>query len=294
MEVLIITGMSGSGKSHALKILEDNGYYCLDNLPTELVSEVVGLMKKSNSLPAKIAVTMDTRNSRIADEAGGEIGQLKASGIQVKILFLDSDDSVLLKRYKESRRLHPLMLADEALDISGAIRLERELLSWLRQNADYIIDTSLLTTVLLRDRILTVLNGVSDEGMILNFVAFGYKYGVPADADLVFDVRCLPNPYYVRELSQKTGFDTELREYVMSFPESKQLFEKIVSYLDFSIPLYIREGKSQLVVGLGCTGGQHRSLTFAYLLSEYFEKKGIKTKLVARDTNTNLRDILSR
>lgn len=293
MEVLIVSGMSGSGKSKTLNILEDNGFYCLDNLPIEFISQVTSFLLEEKEHPRKVAFTMDVRNKRIVSDAEHELAELENLGVKPRILFLDADDSVLLKRYKESRRLHPLMLADRLLDIAGSIKQERELLSWLRGNADFIIDTSLTSTSELREKLLNVLEE-KEEGLILNFAAFGYKYGIPADVDIVFDVRCLPNPYYVQELSRMTGYDQELRDYVMGFDDSRELFKRITEYLDFSLPLYIKEGKSQLVVGLGCTGGQHRSLTFAYELSSYYTRKGIKTKISARDTDTNLHDIITR
>lgn len=295
MKLLILTGMSGSGKSKTMKLLEDNGFYCLDNLPTKLFSNFVAMMLQIEDLPQNMAITADARNPRIAEELLGEIGDIKKM-VDTKILYLDSEDGVLLKRYKETRRLHPLMVFDSKLDLEGAIAAERHQLESIRQISDFIIDTSYLSTSELRQKLLMVIDiSTSAEArMSLNFVAFGYKYGIPADADLVFDVRCLPNPFYHPDLRHLTGLDQEVRDYVMAQPESQELYKHIVAYLECALPLYEKEGKAQLVVGLGCTGGQHRSLTFAILLADYFEGKGYVTQKWSRDKNRNVAEVKSR
>lgn len=293
MKLLIVTGMSGSGKSKAMKMLEDNGYYCMDNLPTKLFSNFVEMMIQMDDMPKYVAITADARNPHIAEELTVEIEELKKM-VEAKILYLDSEDGILLKRYKETRRLHPLMVFDSKLDLKAAIAEERHQLESIRQISDYIIDTSELSTSELREKILQVISEDAGGRMKLNFVAFGYKYGIPADADLVFDVRCLPNPFYRPELKNLTGMDKEVRDYVMAQDESQALYKRIVEYLECTLPMYEKEGKAQLVVGLGCTGGQHRSLTFAILLAEYFEKKGYVTQKWSRDKNKNVAEIKQR
>ncbi|MBR4778218.1 MAG: RNase adapter RapZ [Lachnospiraceae bacterium] len=293
MKLLIVTGMSGSGKSKAMKMLEDNGYYCMDNLPIKLFSNFVNMMMQMDDLPKYMAITADARNPHIAEELTGEIEELKKL-VEAKILYLDSEDGILLKRYKETRRLHPLMVFDSKLDLQAAIAEERHQLESIRQISDYIIDTSELSTSELREKLLQVVSADADGRMKLNFVAFGYKYGIPSDADLVFDVRCLPNPFYRPELKNLTGMDKEVRDYVMAQPESRALYKRIVDYLECTLPMYEKEGKAQLVVGLGCTGGQHRSLTFAILLSEYFEQQGYVTQKWSRDKNRNVAEIKQR
>ena len=293
MKLLILTGMSGSGKSKAMKMLEDNGFYCVDNLPLKVFSNVVNMMLQMEDSPKYMAITADARNPHIADELTKELSELRKMA-EVRILYLDSDDSSLLKRYKETRRLHPLMVFDSKLDLKSAIEAERHELESIRQISDFIIDTSTLSTSELREKILQITNSEDEGRMKLNFVAFGYKYGIPADADLVFDVRCLPNPFYQPELKNLTGMDIQVREYVMAQEESKALYKRIVDYLECALPMYEKEGKAQLVVGLGCTGGQHRSLTFAILLSDYFAGKGYHTQKWSRDKNKNVAEILSR
>jgi len=293
MKLLILTGMSGSGKSKTMKMLEDNGYYCMDNLPTKLFSSIVNMMLQMEDSPKYVAITADARNFHIAEELRDEIESLKQNA-EVKILYLDCRPNVLVKRYKETRRLHPLMVFDSKLDLAGAIAEERHQLESIRQISDYIIDTSELSTAELREKLLQVISEEGDGKLKLSFVAFGYKYGIPVDADLVFDVRCLPNPFYVPELKNLTGMDAKVREYVMAQEESQALYKRIVDYLECTLPMYEREGKAQLVVGFGCTGGQHRSLTFAILLADYFAKKGYITQKWSRDKNRNMAEILSR
>ena len=293
MKLLILTGMSGSGKSKTMKMLEDNGFYCVDNLPIKLFSGFVNMFLQMDDLPKYMAITADARNPHIAEELAGEIEEIKRR-IEVKILYLDCEDGILLKRYKETRRLHPLMVFDSKLDLKGAIAEERHQLETIRQISDFIIDTSYLSTSELREKLLQVISADAEGRMKLSFIAFGYKYGIPSDADLVFDVRCLPNPFYRPELRKLTGMDQEVRDYVMAQEESQALYKRIVDYLECTLPMYEKEGKAQLVVGLGCTGGQHRSLTFAILLAKYFEEKGYVTQKWSRDKNKNVAEIKQR
>ncbi|MCR5432630.1 MAG: RNase adapter RapZ [Lachnospiraceae bacterium] len=291
MRVIIVTGMSGSGKTKALDILEDNGYYCLDNLPVKILPEFMNLILRLDDFSSKVCITVDVRNTEMSDGALSTLESLSGS-VDLKIVFLDCDNSVLVKRYKESRRLHPLMMTDTKLDLQGAINKERDILEQIKSKADYIIDTSLLTTGELKEKINEFLPENEKHGLSISFTAFGYKYGIPADCDIVFDVRCLPNPFYVDELKTKTGKDHEVRDFVMSYPESRELLERIIAYLDSAIPMYNREGRSQLVVGLGCTGGQHRSLTFAILLAEHYKEKGLMASAFARDSERNMKKYL--
>ncbi|MCR5520892.1 MAG: RNase adapter RapZ [Lachnospiraceae bacterium] len=291
MRLIIVTGMSGSGKTKALDILEDNGYYCLDNLPVKILPEFINMILRLDDFSNRICITVDVRNSEMST---GALQTLKALSklVSLRIIFLDCDNSVLMKRYKETRRLHPLMMTDNSLDLQAAINKERTILEPIKSTADYIIDTSLLTTGDLKQKIGEFLPESEQQGLSLSFTAFGYKYGIPADCDVVFDVRCLPNPFYIDELKTKTGQDHEVRDYVMSCPESQELFDRITAYLDCAIPMYEHEGRSQLVVGLGCTGGQHRSLTFAILLAERYRQKGFAASAFARDSERNVKKYL--
>ena len=291
MRLIIVTGMSGSGKTKALDILEDNGYYCLDNLPVKILPEFMNLILRLEDFSSKVCITVDVRNSEMSEDALKTLDSL-ASLVSLRIIFLDCDNSVLMKRYKETRRLHPLMMTDNKLDLQGAINLEREVLARIKARADYIVDTSLLSTGDLKEKINEFLPEGDNPGLTLSFTAFGYKYGIPADCDIVFDVRCLPNPFYIDELKTKTGQDHEVRDYVMSCPESQELFDRITAYLDTAIPMYEHEGRSQLVIGLGCTGGQHRSLTFAILLAGRYKDKGYSASAFARDSERNVRKYL--
>lgn len=291
MKLIIVTGMSGSGKTKALDILEDNGYYCLDNLPFKIVPEFMDMILKLEDFSKKVCITVDVRNSEMSDDVLGVIDAL-SKRVSLKMVFLDCDNSILLKRYKESRRLHPLMMTDTSLDLRTAIDRERKLLEPMRSRADIVIDTSLLAVGDLKEKITEFIPEDGNAGLALAFTAFGYKYGIPADCDIVFDVRCLPNPFYIDELRTKTGQDHEVRDYVMSCPESQELFDRITAYLDTAIPMYEHEGRAQLVVGLGCTGGQHRSLTFAILLAERYKQKGFAASAFARDSERNVRKYL--
>lgn len=292
MEVLIVTGLSGAGKTSVLRILEDQGFYCIDNISSGLLNEVIYGEMREEGFAKKLAVTMDIRSYGIVDGFDRILAKIRKSGLDVKVLFLESSNEVLLKRYKEKRRLHPIMAKNKFLSLQEAILQERGLMEGFKDKADFILDTSGLKSSDLREKIKDTFIKDEEVGMILNFVAFGYKYGMLEDADLVFDVRCLPNPYYIPELREKTGEDQAVRDYVMSFEESRELFKRMLSYIDYAIPLYEKEGKAQLVIGLGCTGGQHRSVTFAKLLSDYFQKKHKNLNLRKRDMHVNQDKIL--
>lgn len=265
-ELVIITGMSGAGKTVAVRSFEDLGYYCVDNLPPELLSTFLTLMKDSEKKISRIAVVMDLRGREFFDSLIESLDALlDVEDILPRILFLDSDDATLVRRYKESRRSHPL--APQGLPLEG-IQLERELLSELKGRAKTVVDTSKMKPQELRERITKEFTNMSSPTFSVNVMSFGFKHGLPIDADLVFDVRFLKNPYYVEELRHKTGLQTEVSSYVLASDDTQQLITKLTDLFSFMIPLYRKEGKSQLVIAFGCTGGQHRSVT----LAEYFGK----------------------
>lgn len=294
MKLFIVTGMSGAGKSKAVDYLEDFGYYCLDNLPVKLLSSVMDWMEHNKDFPSKVAVTLDIRSRNISDSFFSALEAVKRSGVPVRVLFLDCEDTVLIKRYKESRRLHPLMNLENQTDISSALREERRVLGSVRESADYIIDTSGLATSALRKKIAELVEADADNGMTVHFLSFGYKYGIPAEADLVFDVRCLPNPFYEEGMRNLTGLDQEVREFVFSTEQAEGLYIRIREILRFSIPLYEKEGKAQLVVAFGCTGGQHRSTAFASRMRQEFENEGGTTRLTCRDMSMNKEEVKNR
>lgn len=294
MKLFIVTGMSGAGKSKAVDFLEDLGYYCLDNLPVKLLSSVVDWMNHKD-FSQKVAVTLDIRSRDISNSFFTALDAVERSGVPVHVLFLDCEDSVLIKRYKESRRLHPLMNLENQTDIFAALREERRVLASVRETADYIIDTSQLATAALREKIMELAEDAAETGrMLLHFMAFGYKYGIPAEADLVFDVRCLPNPFYEEGLRILTGLDKPVRDFVFSTKEAEGLYERIRELLKFSLPLYEKEGKAQLVVAFGCTGGQHRSTAFACRMQQEFEKKWENVRMTCRDMSINREEVKNR
>lgn len=260
MKFVIVTGMSGGGKSTTLKMLEDIGFYCVDNLPVSFLEKFAELVYQGTEL-SKVALGLDVRSGQSFLEIPAILDNLAAKNIFVDILYIDASEKTLIRRYKETRRIHPLSLDGRVED---GVRKEREMLEAIKPRAKYVIDTSNLLTRELKaelDRIF-----VEDEeynNLIVSIMSFGYKHGIPADADLVFDVRFLPNPYYLEELKTKTGLDKEVREYVMQFEESTVFLDKLEDMLRFLIPNYIKEGKYNLVVAIGCTGGKHRSVTLA-------------------------------
>lgn len=264
MRLVIVTGMSGAGKSITLKMLEDMGYYCVDNLPILLLDKFVELLETPNQEISKAAIGIDIRS--------GEISELEKIADKFEVLFLEATDEVLVKRYKETRRNHPLALEGR---IDAGIRKERKLLAELKKKSNYILDTSSMLTRELRKELEEIfVNNREFKNLFVNVLSFGFKYGIPSDADLVFDVRFLPNPYYIPELKNKTGNDREVQDYVMSSDCSKEFLEKLVSMIKFLIPNYIQEGKNQLVIAIGCTGGKHRSVTFANKLYEALLNQG--------------------
>ena len=266
MKFVIVTGMSGAGKSTALKMLEDMGYFCVDNLPIALLPKFAELAHAPGSDISQVAVGVDIRNGRSLDEMSSVLEHLKASGVAYQILYLEASDEVLVKRYKETRRTHPLAKQGRVED---GIRQEREKLLYLKENATYILDTSQLLTRELKKALEQIFAGEKNfKKLMITVLSFGFKYGIPSDCDLVFDVRFLPNPYYVEGLKYKTGNDKEVQDFVMGYELSHTFLDKLVDMLEFLIPNYILEGKNQLVIGIGCTGGKHRSVTLANKLFE--------------------------
>ena len=266
MKFVIVTGMSGAGKSTALKMLEDMGYFCVDNLPIALLPKFAELAHAPGSDISQVAVGVDIRNGRSLDEMASVLENLKASGVAYQILYLEASDEVLVKRYKETRRAHPLAKQGRVED---GIRLEREKLLYLKENATYILDTSQLLTRELKKALEQILVEEKNfKNLMITVLSFGFKYGIPNDCDLVFDVRFLPNPYYVDGLTYKPGNDEEVQDFVMDYEISHIFLDKLVDMLNFLIPNYILEGKNQLVIGIGCTGGKHRSVTLANKLFE--------------------------
>lgn len=261
MKFVILTGMSGAGKSTALKMMEDIGFYCVDNLPIPLLEKFVELSELQNAELQKVALGIDARSGQALEELREVLDRIEAKGEDFEILFLDSEDSVLVKRYKETRRSHPLA-PNERVD--KGIALERERLAFLKKRADYILDTSQLLTRELKTEIEKIfLKNQDYKNLFITVLSFGFKYGIPVDSDLVFDVRFLPNPYYVEGLRSKTGNDAEIQEYVLQFKEAHTFLDKLSDMIEFLIPNYIAEGKNQLVISIGCTGGKHRSVTLA-------------------------------
>lgn len=261
MRFVVVTGMSGAGKRTAMKMLEDVGFYCVDNLPVPLIEKFVELVATPNGEISKVALGLDVRADQPFSEAQNVLNKMRENGYLFEILFMDAGDSVLLKRYKETRRMHPLSPNGR---VEEGINKEREILQETKQKSDYVIDTSNLLTRELKEEIDHIfVRNEEYSSLMISILSFGFKNGIPADADLVFDVRFLPNPFYIDELKHKTGNDTEVQEYVMGFPEASIFLEKLSGMLDFLIPNYIKEGKHQLVIGIGCTGGKHRSVTLA-------------------------------
>lgn len=267
MRLVIVTGVSGAGKTTALKVLEDAQYFCVDNLPIPLVEKFAVLMAGSQEEEVRnAAMGIDARSGRSLEELEGVLDRIEGAGYSYEILFLDAADPVLVKRYKETRRSHPLAASGR---VDEGIRLEREKMKFLRERADYLIDTTHLLTRELKEEVERIFLGNGEfRNLVVSVLSFGFKYGIPADADLVFDVRFLPNPYYVDQLRPQTGMDEDVYRYVMESSAAREFAEKLEDMIQFLIPHYMREGKTSLVIAVGCTGGKHRSVTLARVLYE--------------------------
>ena len=261
MKYVIVTGMSGAGKSTALKTMEDMGYFCVDNFPIPMLEKFIEFAEEGRQSYRQVALGMDIRNGDALQQLDQLLQQLRGRSVNIQILFMDASDEVLLKRYKETRRTHPLAGNDR---IETGIAKERKKIAFLRARADFIIDTSQLLTRELKEALENIFRNAEEyDNLFVTILSFGFKYGIPADADLVFDVRFLPNPYYIEGLRSKTGNDREIQEYVMQWKEAGLFLDKLEDMLRFLIPNYIKEGKNCLVVAVGCTGGKHRSVTLA-------------------------------
>lgn len=281
MKIVIITGLSGAGKSEVLNILEDRGFYCVDNLPPALLLDFVKLCEKAVNDIDKVAIVLDIRSGEFFTDLFKNLEALKKRETEYEILFLDSSDRILVKRFKELRRPHPLNMKGSIID---GIEAEREMLKRVRAEADYILDTSELPKAALQTEILDLfLEGEESKKLTVSIMSFGFKRGVPLDADLVFDVRFLPNPYYIKELKEFTGNDKKVQDYVMQWEEAQIFFDKLADMLEFLIPYYTKEGKTQLIIAIGCTGGKHRSVTLANKLYEYLKEKNFRTTIEHRD-----------
>ena len=281
-EIVLLTGISGAGKSTAMSFMEDIGYYCIDNMPTELIGTFISLIEKSDAYN-KIAIVADVRSLGIYDAFRQAVQRLTDNdNYMVKTIFLDIKTHVALKRYKLTRRKHPF--ADKFNgSTEEALEYQKELLAPILQAADFVIDTSDLTSNQLRSRLTQILLGDEREIMNIHVMSFGFKHGIPTDADFVLDVRCLPNPYWIESMRDKTGLDQEVKDYVFSFEDSTKLLNKVKDLLDYLNPLYIKEGKSQLVIAIGCTGGNHRSVVIAEALKDYFSKRWDNVSVNHRD-----------
>ena len=285
MRFVIVTGLSGGGKSTVLKMLEDAGFYCVDNLPISLVEKFVELISMPNSEVSKVVLGLDVRSDQSFKDATRVLETLKKKGYQFEILFVDADENVLIKRYKETRRVHPLAPDGRVED---GIRMERKVLENIRKQADYVIDTTNLLTRELKEELHRIfVENEEYNSLMVTVMSFGFKYGIPADADLVFDVRFLPNPFYIDELKHKTGNDKEVQDYVMNNEEATAFMDKLTDMIQFLIPNYVKEGKYRLVIAIGCTGGKHRSVTLANELFKRMRDTGnYGIKLYHRDVDS--------
>lgn len=281
MEFLVITGVSGAGKSLVAKYMEDLGYFCVDNLPPALIPKFAEIVSRSGGKINKIALVIDVRGGELLNDFFPSLEDLKDLGFNYRILFLDASNEVLVKRYKETRRSHPLAISGRIID---GINKERKVLQEIRKKADHVIDTSNLSPSQLKQEINKIfMQGMEFKGMIITIISFGFKYGIPIDCDLIFDVRFIPNPYYIPTMRKLTGKNELVRDYVLNNETTRAFFEKLVDLLNFLIPNYIKEGKTQLVIGIGCTGGRHRSVAISELLCQTLSSEQYIVTIEHRD-----------
>ncbi len=276
--------MSGAGKTSALHIMEDIGYYCVDNIPTSLLQTLYKLCKDSSDKAMKrVAVVVDVRGNGDYEVMYDDLENFKKNNEGVSILYIDAKVDSLIVRYKETRRRHPLTERLKDGSVAAAVKEEQRLLVPVKTLADYSIDTTFMSIKQLRERIISMFLENSSNSIMLTFMSFGFKYGIPLESDLIIDVRCLPNPFYIAELKEHTGLEKCIQDYVLDSEETQEFVKRLIDWLDYSLPLYLKEGKSELVVGIGCTGGKHRSVTIAELLDNYFMEKGYKCIVQHRD-----------
>lgn len=282
MQFTVVTGLSGSGKTQVLKFLEDIGFFCIDNLPPALIPKLSELLFTTNDKFEKVALAIDMRVGDMIDELLPNLEALKKRGYQYTLLFINADDDVIIKRYKETRHAHPTESDDGLI---GSIRLERQGFEKIYNEADYVINTSNLTVAELHKKLKKIYKNDGDaEGSIkVNIIPFGFKYGLPMDADLVFDVRCFPNPFYIPELKEKTGNDKEVQDFVMSAPQTQRFYKQMYEMIYDLLPLYYDEGKESVTIAIGCTGGKHRSVTLANRLGEDLKKDKYEVTMIYRD-----------
>lgn len=282
MEILIISGLSGGGKSRAATYLEDIGYYIVDNLPAEMMAKFAEFCAASSGRYDRVALVYDVRAGEPFDLLIDTLENLKTSGVNCRMLFLEAETNIIINRYKETRRNHPL--ATNGRSIAQAIQVERELLQPVRDHADFVIDSTSFSTAKLRSELINLFGTQADrQGVNVNVMSFGFKHGIPIEADLVFDVRFMPNPYYVAELKHKTGLDGDVRDFVFDFQQTHQFMEQLEKMISFLLPLYSEEGKSVLVIAIGCTGGHHRSVAVAHELAEFITREGYQVVENHRD-----------
>ena len=284
MEILIISGLSGAGKSRAASFLEDMGFYIVDNMPAAMILKFAEFCAGGSQRYDKVALVYDVRTSNSPTELFDVLDTLKHSGV-CSLLFLEAEPETIIKRYKETRRRHPLMKQADSLE--KAVLEEKDMMAPLRQRADYVIDTTYLSTAQLRGELLRNFgSGAAEkEGMTVSVTSFGFKHGLPMEADLVFDVRFMPNPYYIQELREKTGLDRAVSDYVFSFQQTHDYMAKLRDLLAFTLPLYAEEGKTELVIAIGCTGGHHRSVAVTHALAADIRDLGYRVRENHRDMN---------
>lgn len=282
MKIVVVTGMSGAGKSSVLNFFEDQGYFCMDNLPPQLMGPFLQLASTSSQPIQEVALGVDIRSREFFDQLFDMIDKLKERSMDVSLVFVEAEDRVLIRRYKEKRRPHPL---DRAGNIFDGIQREKSLLNSIRGRADYIIDTSHLSLAQLKEKLDVIYSPKSQARIIISLVSFGYKYGILLDADFVIDARFLTNPFYVDELKELTGLDQAVQDYVLGSPEAQTFLTKMEDLLTFLLPLYVREGKRTLVIGIGCTGGRHRSVVLTEALGKILKKKDLEVKVSHRDSS---------
>ena len=283
MEFLIVSGLSGGGKSRAADVLEDLDFYCADNMPTALLTKFAELCLATRGRYEKVALVTDIRSQESFTELFAALDELADMGVDYRILFVEASESAIVRRYKESRRPHPLQ-AESRCSLPEAVRRESELLAPVRERADYVIDTTGLTLSMLQKRICEIfVDGGTRRDILINVVAFGFKYGIPIDADLVFDVRFLPNPYYIAELKECTGLEEAVRAFLFGYRQTTEFMRHLEEMLSFLLPQYVEEGKSNLVIAIGCTGGHHRSVAIAHAVTEFIKQKGYRVEETHRD-----------
>ncbi len=282
MDFLIVTGLSGAGKTRAINALEDIGFFCADNIPPKLIPTFYELSQQAKSNLSHVAIVTDIRGGDMFSMLSETLDRMQDEHKEFKILFLDANDYVLINRFKETRRKHPL--AENCLgSLEQAVRLEREMLRQTKERADYIIDTSSLSPAQLKERISSLFLGDASDALLIHCVSFGFKFGLPTEADLVFDVRCLPNPFYVESLKHLSGLDKPVQDYVLNAEATKGFIKRMFDLIDYTIPLYCNEGKSQLVIAIGCTGGHHRSVTIAQVLYDHLLEQDLRVSVNHRD-----------